>query len=289
MSPERNFGIKPETYKIYSDDWFLNEYLKYGSVEEALKYNINLPISAANYHRLVKRRGIIKGVGRRETSLSEALYFFAEKAIEPTLPLEKLYKTMPYGFRTSIATLYRVYDLIKCQTPRREAVALLIKKDNDNDSVLVGKETKTSLKIGRFKGDYSIPMGFSNNFEDPSVSVLRVLQREFSTRLAISGDLSPEGALSTQLLNSMENILSYDILDVRIGLYSLTLPEFFNNNLFDSHNLIDHKFIKIDEIEYGKFRLGVPEMISCYMNSDLNNEDNVPHFVSSLNLAILNS
>src|SRR5690554_3181352 len=99
----------------YSDRWFVELYLKYGSVEETIRsYPESLPISIANYHRLVKKYGLIKSAGRH-VSLPETLHFFRLKALEPGAPLERVYKNMPPSFQTSLSTLHRIYQFMEKQ------------------------------------------------------------------------------------------------------------------------------------------------------------------------------
>src|SRR3990167_6902858 len=146
-------------YKKYSDEWFLDIYLRYGSVEEALKsYPENLPISAANYHRFIIKKGLVTSAGRH-VSLPETLHFFREKALEPGQPLEKLYKKMSPSFQTSISTLHRVYQLVEEQAVRRYGTALIIPKVADENNILVGDEMFSNTRYGKKTGDLTIPMG----------------------------------------------------------------------------------------------------------------------------------
>lgn len=113
--------------KKYSDEWFNELYLKYGSVEEAIRrYEESLPISAANYHRLVAKYGLVKSAGRH-VSLPETLHFFRLKAMQPGTPLERLYTQMPASFQTSLSTLHRIYQFMEKAVVRRYAAALIIK------------------------------------------------------------------------------------------------------------------------------------------------------------------
>ena len=60
----------------YSEEFFLDLYFRYGSVEEVFNsYENILPISIAQFHRLVAKRGLVKSAGRH-SSLPELLHFF---------------------------------------------------------------------------------------------------------------------------------------------------------------------------------------------------------------------
>src|SRR3989344_7107525 len=160
-----NFVLREQLAKIksmqkFSDAWFTELYLKYGSVEEAIRsYPDSLPISIANYHRLVNKYGLVKSAGRH-VSLPETLHFFREKAFEPNTPLEKMYWRMPPSFQTSLSTLHRIYQYIERRAVRRHAAALVITSEENKESVLFGTEMFSNSRYGKRAGDRSIPMAF---------------------------------------------------------------------------------------------------------------------------------
>lgn len=248
MAIEREKGVE---YSKYSDEWFLNLYFKYGSVEMALKREA-LPISVAQFHRLVKNRGIVKTVGRREVSLAELFYFFTQKAVEPAFPLESLYKNrMPASFKTSIPTLHRIYKSIINESPRQHGCALLIKDEKDN--LLVGQELSSNWRFGRRSGDFSLPLGFCQADESPYNSVLRVLQQEVATKMAIEGKLSLE--------EEPKLFCQIDILDLRVKVFSLSCPAELT---FSSYKLENHQFLDVESIMALPLRPGIAEIVNQY-------------------------
>lgn len=257
-------------YPKYSDEWFASLYLQYGSAERVLQHCYRagdpLPISLASFHRLINKKGIIKSVGRRNTHLGEALYFFAHKASEPALPLAKIYREyMPLEFETSIVSLHRIYNRVKSLEITKTAVALLISPTLSSDRVLVADETTSSLRYGRYKGDSSIPMTFSEKDEEAEKSILRVLQQEVFVDKAIAGDLR-------NMSFDYHHYMDFDILDVKVRVYKILVD---NENLkFSSFKLRNHRFVNTSDISKGiegvNFRWGVEEIINRKPVSALN-------------------
>ena len=193
--------MTPELIARYSDEWFVALYLKYGSVEEAIRsYPDSLPISIANYHRLVNRFGLVKSAGRH-VSLPETLHFFRLKAMEPGTPLERVYKQMPLSFQTSLSTLHRIYNYIEKETIRRYAAALIITDGEDKQKVLLGDELTGNSRYGKKIGDSSIPMSFSKAEESDFDSALRVLQQEVFSDLALRGKLTYKSEFTRNILS----------------------------------------------------------------------------------------
>lgn len=267
----------PEGKKLtkYSDEWFLDKYFMYGSVEEALRSSSeNLPISVAQYHRLIANSGLVKSAGRH-VSLPEILHFFKQKALDPGMPIEKLYKKMPYTFKSSVATLHRVYKSIQNKAFRRLGAALLLY--SEAGELLVGEETNTNNKYFKTKGDISIPMGFAKSEETDYESALRIAQHEVSTSLAISKNIN-------FIPKNIKPILYFDLVDVRIKIYKINLDKNFDIKYCSSYKLTNHKFMnKYDLLERSDVRIGVREIVKNSLHSN-----EVVCETSNLNKMILN-
>lgn len=256
----------------YSDEWFASLYLQYGSAERAILHFMRkgetLPISIAGFHRLVNNRGIVKSVGRRHTHFAENVYFFAHKVLEPTVPLARIYRDyMPLEFTTSLVSLHRVYNKILDGKTDKQATALLISPADSPDVVLIGQEKTSHVHYGKYRGDATIPMTFSEKNEDPDRSILRVLQQEVWSSEAVKGKLK-------SLNVSPSFVMQFTILDVSVDVYKIILPEHSVHGPFTSFKLQGHQFISIDEIANGSsglsFRWGVEEIINHQEISSLN-------------------
>ncbi len=267
-------------YPKDSPQWYIAQYLKYGSVEEVYKahrWDILIPI--ASYHRLIARAGIVKSSGRREVSLSEMLYFFAQKALEPSIGIETLYyQKMPPNFQTSLSTLHRIYKGIVERKPTRVAAALFIHPHDNPGQILLGEENITARRFGRTRGDLSVPMCFAQESEAASQSVLRVLQQEVLSPMAIGQNIQP--------LHSIEPFAYFDILDVRVSMYELTLPE---SVMLGSYKLANLHFEDASQIFHQEraFRSGVVQMIEAYQEYKTANVWQPKALTSDLNLALL--
>lgn len=272
-----------ESLRKYTDAWFVALYLMYGSVEEVIRsYDGMLPISVANYHRLVKKFGLVKSAGRH-VSLPETLHFFREKAMDPDLPIEQIYRSMPPSFQTSIATLHRIYHSIEQRVIRRCAAALIIVDRLDPNVVLIGKEVFGNSRYGKKVGDLSIPMSFAKKDESDFDSALRVLQQEVFSREAISGNLKPDSELVTSMLSKDISPISYfDIVDVRVKVYQLVLPEVPFG--FSSYKLIEHKMTNLYDLDGGACREGVTDMLNIHANLMYGSVSSEPqNYTSSIN------
>lgn len=258
---------------LYSDQWYIYQYLLHGSVEAVFcAHRWDLKISVASYHRLVKKYGIVKSAGRREASLTELLQFFVQKSLEPTLGIETVYyQKMPASFQTSLATLHRTYQNILNSNLGRTATGLIIHPFQERERILVGQEVSTKKRYGKYAGDFSIPMTFSQDGEKEEMSVLRVLQQEVFTYLAIKGQLA---------VPSFWKVLDFEILDVSVSLYEIDLPQNFPNELISSAKLANLQFCELDRLaQLGEFRTGVMEMIeNLYCGESV---------ISNLNKALL--
>lgn len=272
----------------YSDEWFVELYLKYGSVEEALRRHDDiLPISVANYHRLVKRYGLVKSPGRH-VSLPETLHFFREKAFAKDEPLERVYRNMPPTFQTSLSTLHRMYQFMERQVVRRWAAALLI-TDEQSGNILVGNEVFANSRYGKKVGDISVPMGFAKEDESDFDSALRVLQQEVFAKEASNGELGKKSSLTNLILpDGVVPMMYFDIVDVRVKVFSLSLPKFRPE--FSSFKLVNHKFENPYVVsEDLSVRAGVDEIAKLYVNYCHTPEAiaSPAHYVSHINEAAL--
>lgn len=247
--------------KKYSNGWFLGLYLKYGSVEEAIKrHEDNLPISVANYHRLVKKYGLIKSAGRH-VSFPETLHFFREKAFTPGTPLERIYTQMPPSFQTSLSTLHRIYQYMEKAVVRRHAVALIA---TSGGGILAGREVFGNSRYGKKVGDLSIPMSFAKEDENHVDSALRVLQQEIYSDLATRGELRENSDFVQNILpRNLEPIFYFDIVDVRVKVFEVNVP---GDIPFSSYKLTDHTFQNISSLlsQKAQVRAGVDEIVKLY-------------------------
>lgn len=269
----------------YSDKWFLNLYLKYGSVEETMRvYPESLPISPASFHRLVKKYGLVKSAGRH-VSFPETLHFFRQKAFEPGKPLEKVYKKMPRNFQTSLSTLHRIYHYMEKKAVRRFGTALILTSENPYE-VLVGEEMFANTRYGKKVGDLSIPMGFSKKDERSAESILRVLQQEVFTNMAVHGELGFIKAVHKKLISPKEEPFMYfDIVDVRVAIYLLKVDASGLHG-FSSHKLVNHRFINLNDLMfYQKARAGINEIVEGYKNYLENPLEKPIYQVSKLNIS----
>ncbi len=257
-------------YKEYSDEWLIERYFRYGSVEDALSCrNTTIPFSFADYHRKLEKFGIIKSAGRH-TSLSEALHFFRIKQMEPGAPLESIYKTMTPSFQTSIATLHRIYNRVLETKHRvvatRHATALII--SNEQDKILVGTELFSETKYGKIAGHVTIPMTFSKVNDTSYQRILRVLQQEVVTEDAIQKKFADQRHVLNILSQVIGPVLTYRLLDVEISCFLLHLPDSITK--FNSFKLAHYRFIDKSEVRNDSdhlFRIGVPEMVSKSFDS----------------------
>lgn len=269
-------------YEKYSDEWFLDLYFKYGSVEEAMRNSDQLmPISHATYHRKVKSAGLIGSAGRH-VSLPEVLHFFRMKALEPGTPVERLYKKMPHKFKTSLVTLHRIYNAVEKQIVRRHATVLLISDPSDKHRIVVGKETNSNSRYGKNVGDISVPTGFSKKDESNEESILRVLQEEFSTQLAIESKLK-----NYFEIKDISPFMTFDIIDVRLKVFHLVCPDELKDlKKCSSYKLNNHSFASVLDLgDKQNLRTGASEIIRGYI--DYLNGGSYTVVTSKLNSALI--
>lgn len=279
MSHEIEFKKEPKTYEKFSEQWFLDLYFKYGSVEEAFaSYPEYLPLSIAQFHRIVSKAGIVRSAGRH-TNLPEVLHFFKEKALSPGTPLAELYREMPASFKTSLVSLHRIYHLVvNKKITRRYATALIISKESDPSLILCGRETQTDIRYGKTAGQYSVPMAFSKKQENIKDSILRVLQQEVFMNDSIEGsfpDITLDANLSTDFY--------FDLLDVRLSCIKISIPDNIDN--FSSYKLENHHWFDLNtNSDAFSWRMGVPEILEISRGGG--KLDAQPVVTSLLNLAL---
>lgn len=281
-----------QEYEKYSDEWLLDLYFRYGSVEEVIRsHPEHLAVSVATFHRKVASRGLVKSAGHR-VSFPEVLHFFREKTMKPNTPLERVYREMPPSFRTSMVSLHRIYNAVEKEIVRRNGTALIISHPEDPTSILVGNESMSNSRYGKTKGDVSFPMGFSKRDEDGADSILRILQNEFSNKLAISGELVLGSGLVNKFIDDNNSPFMYlDIVDVRVKAFHLVCPKkLVDLELADSYRLNGLRFENIYDLqELGNLRLGISEIVKEYENALYGNEhiEEPKVVISELNQALL--
>lgn len=259
----------------YSDEWFLDLYMKYGSVEEAISHHEEyLPISPATFHRKVQKSNLVKSAGK-QASLIEVLNFLEKKALSPNSPIEKIYKKMPLRFQTSLVTMHRIYFALKNSIVRREGVALVLTTESNPEKILFGFEEK-------LLGELTIPMGFCRKEEDSQTSILRILQQEVFANLAVNKKLN---------FDFDENIKPFmflDIADVRVKVFKLVIPNELLNQ-FSSYKLKNHHFLKLNNLlKTNNYRSGVFEILKAYKKLlQLNEAFEVRVIASELNKVLL--
>ena len=244
------------------NEFLVSEYLKFGSVDEVMRQNnYSLPISYAQYQRILDQWGIIKAAGPN-SKMAEILGFLT-KLTEEKIPLEVLYRKMPPSFRTSAATMYRILGYIKEGITRRVATGLIITPYNSVKKILIAEDVSTPrIDLGKPFGSLSIPMGFSRKRDPREGAISRVLQQEVFTDFAVKKrlpDIIPERPKPFMFL---------DIADVRVEIFHLKLPKKLSSiKSFSSFKLQNYKFINMDSIKKQKrrnFRVGVVEVINGY-------------------------
>lgn len=263
-------------------------YLRHGSVEEVLKRKPELPISSPDFHRKIKAYGIVKGAGRRQVSLAEVLNFFGEKVVEPNLSIESLYRKMSHTMRESVSlvTVYRIYQQIMERMVRTYAATLVI-TTNDLNQILVVDEQTQNIALGKVRGNTSIPMSFAAKDEPFFDSVLRVMQREFSTSLTLDKRLTRDGDLTKEIIPSDITPFMYlHILDAKVAVFHMTLPDDISNNLrgfASSYKVNNHRFLSTSQLLSVKdLRQGVGEIIESYKNYSTGANSSLPIVKNSL-------
>jgi hypothetical protein len=270
--------------------WLVSEYFKHGSVDEVLRvHTYDVPISYAQYQRVLDKWGVVKAAGPN-SRLAETLEFLTKLAYD-NIPFDKLYSKMPSSFRTSAATLYRILSYMKEGVTRRMATALLITIKGNKKKILVANDySQPRTNFGKKYGSISIPVSFSRLRDPREVAIMRVLQQEVFTNLAVDRkipDVVPHRPRPFMLL---------DIADVRVEVFHIELPKkYANSSNFSSYKLQNFKFVDIKSIpkqaEKRKLRIGVREAAEGYLKflklKKRNLSTNPIYYKSQLNYQIL--
>lgn len=255
---------------LWTDKFFITEYLKLGSVDRVFrKHKHNLPISAPTYHRLINNWG---GVGLVKTAgpnsnLSEVLLILS-RLLDTQLPLETFFRThVPASLKPTLSTTHRVIKKVKEGVFRRLGTALIITSNINGKKILVGQDVSLTNTHFGYKGDLSLPMGYSKHDEATSTSIRRILEREVFTQKVINKtfpyNLVPQNPKSFMTIN---------IADVSVKAYHLELPEkFLKPNQLSSFKLKNLRLINLDKITSLKplergIRPGIVEIAQHYEN-----------------------
>lgn len=248
------------------NEFIVKEYLKYGSVDEVFRKNdYDLPVSYANYQRILDRFGVMKAVGPNN-KFSEAVDFLAHM-VKDNIAFDKLYKKMPPSYRTSAVTLYRVLEYVKEGITRRLGCALVISPYDDPNKILVAKDISTpNIEFGKYFGSYTIPMGYAKKGTNRIENITRILQQEvFTDRVA------DRSFPDFYLKNEMSPFLYLDVADIRVSIYHLQLPkEYSSLSNFSSYKLKDFTFVDSEKLLDSKYnniplRAGVKESVKGYL------------------------
>ncbi len=248
------------------NQFIVREYLKYGSVDEVYrKNNYNLPLSYANFQRVLDRFGVVKAVGPNN-KFSEAVDFLAHLA-KDNIPFEKLYKKMPPSYRTSVVTLYRILSYVKEGITRRLGCAVVVSPFNNPEKVLIARDVSTpNINFGKYYGDYTIPMGYAKKGAGRIENITRILQQELFT------DMVPDKKLPAFFLkDEMSPFMYLDIADVRVSVYHFQLPQEYSKiSGFSSYKLKGYTFVDATELLSDKYnkvhlRAGVRESVRGYL------------------------
>lgn len=254
--------MESDKKEIKFNEFLVSEYLKHGSVDEAYRNNnYNIPISYAQYQRVLDKWGIIKAAGPN-SKMAEIMGFLTRLA-EEKIPLEKLYKKMPPSFRTSAATMYRILSYVNEGITRRIATGLIITKTSNNKKILVGNDISTPrMELGKPFGSISIPMGFARKRDPREDAILRILQQEVFTEKAI------KQKMPNIIGDRPKPFMFLDIADVRVEIFHLKLPKKLSGkNQFSSNKLKNFRFLEATKIlgaDRKKLRIGVIEAAKGY-------------------------
>jgi len=240
------------------------EYLKHGSVDEALRVNqYSFPISYAGYQRVLDRWEIVKAAGPN-SKLNETLGFLTHFA-EKNISLETLYRKMPPSFRTSVATLYRVLSYIKEGITRRVGIGLVFSHCNDEKKILIGEDISTPrIELGKLYGSLSIPSGFSRKRDPREIAILRVLQQE------VFADCAVKKSMPDIIPAHPKPFMFLDVADVRIEVFHISLSKKFSTpKHFSSFKLRNFKFVPVEKIVSGRkskqnYRVGAKATVLGY-------------------------
>lgn len=253
----------PKGNETEFNKFLVSEYLEYGSVDAVLKkHKFEIPISYAGYQRVLSKWGIVKAAGPNN-KLSESIDFLAKFAYE-NIPFDRLYKNMPPSFRTSSATLYRILSYIKEGLTRRYGVALVINPYRNEKKILVAHDMSAPrIELGKTHGSLSVPMGFARLRDPREIAILRILQQEVFTNLAV------EKKLPNIIPDRIKPFMILDVADVRVEIFHLMLPKSLSGlKSFSSFKLKKYKFVPtkilVDDKKNINLRLGIREIATGY-------------------------
>lgn len=266
------------------------------------EFNNSLPISITDYHRLVKRRGLVKNEGRTSASLAQTLYVFLNKTLDPKLSIEKVYRSIPLSVRSNntfpaLTTLYRVYQSVLEGKTTKHAVGLVITPPQDFSKIMLVDEKMTSPHVAKKQGDSTIPVGFTSKNMSADKSILRVLQREYSHELALNGKLALTADRNLSdfarrlIPQDISAFLTIDILDIKLHIYHLVLPNELNGLQECSSTTVEnHRFMDVNQIITNGLRLrpGIGDVLRAY-NTYLTGDAQARQVTSNLNLALMHS
>lgn len=234
---ENYFKRNPDVIKR-----MIYKYFRYGSVEAAMLYgDKDFCRSLGTFRDVLKDEGIVEFAGRH-SKLSETLFFFSH-LVEERIPLESLYKRMPSMFRTSFATLHRIFERARNGIVGRRATALVITPEDNPYALLVGADVSTPRpEIGKPMGAITVSATFSKWREDPRKSILRVLQQEAFTDLAI------EKAIPQEIIPPTPTPFMYlDITDIRVSVFHISIQSALCDKI-STPKLFNPRFIPVSEI-----------------------------------------
>lgn len=259
-------------------------YLEFSSVDKIFRVtNYNLPMSYPGVHHLIKRWGIVKSAGPN-SKLSETLTFLTLLS-NNQISMESLYKKLPISFKTSLSTMHRILHNIKNGVVRRYGTALVITPKDEKNHILIGKDvTPPKIELGKLEGSLTLPMTYSNNKEDYKTSILRVLQQEVYSELAVDKRL-PLNIIP----ENPKPFMHLHIADIKVSVFHLQIPnEILNSFDFSSYKVKDLSFIPSKDLikKFKNVRSGVKEIVNGY-SEYINNENKVYEQISELNLALL--
>lgn len=244
--------------------FLVREYLKYGSVDKVLNSHKNdLPISYANYQRILDKWGIIKAAGSNR-KLTETVEFLSKLADEK-MPLESLYKKTPTRFKSSVATMHRILGYVKEGVTRRLGTALVLTSSSNSNKVLIAEDVSTPrLEFGKKYGSITLPMGFSSKKDTRRQAIARILQQEVFVNQAVSNNFP-----KTIIPENPKPFLFLDIADVRIEAFHLSLPqELCDKKALFSYKLKNFQFVDVDDLvkdgSKHKLREGIKEGLLIY-------------------------
>jgi hypothetical protein len=242
------------------DSTLISEYLQYHSINQVFRHHhYNLPISPAQYHRVLDKYGIVKSAGPN-SSLSESLYIFGLMN-SYKMPLESLYhRYAPHTLQVSTNTLHRILHLTRLGITRRLGTALIITSPDDPSQFLTGIDSSlTGGPLGKM-GDLTIPMGYSRSQDTAHQSIARVLQREVYTQDTIAGQF-PSHLIPTD----PKPVFHIDITDIRVAVYHLSIPKKYHH--FSSFKILHHAWANKYSVRDHTTRPGVLEIIDNYYSA----------------------